>query len=620
MRPFRKPSFISQEEPSPARTRGAKPPWARQLLAIGVIGALAACTNAQSGDQNVTSTTTVAASADSTTPGTETTGASSDSSSSGSSTVSSTGAEGELTSAATAENALDDHYSKEDAAADTSNPVEITLNGTSAEVASNAVSVDGSTVTISTAGVYRLSGDLEGSVLVDSAGDGTVILILDGATISNAQGAAIEVAQSDETTILLAEGSQNSLDGTTADGDTSTDEEAATAALFSQDDLTIDGDGSLSVTGSNDGIGVKDGLVVAGGTIDVVAADDAVRGKDYVLVDGATLTAEAGDHGVVSDNETSNTTTDATTDTSGASTTTTSAEAAQADAGNTEAASNITIRSGSLEITAASDGLNSAGDIYIEGGELTLNAEDDGVHADAAVWISGGTITVPQSYEGIEGTAITISGGEIDVTTSDDGINISGGVDGSGQMGPGGGGGRGPGFMASTGSATESATQDTGSQQTAQTGDDSFDSTVSSGLTISGGTVVVNADGDGIDANGSVAITGGDVSVFGPTANNNGALDVDGTFTISGARLLAVGSSGMAMAPTGDGQAVLHISAEVAAGDTIVISDADGNTLVEATTPKQVQSIVFSSPEVETGASYQVSVGGQDLGSVSAQG
>jgi hypothetical protein len=156
---------------------------------------------------------------------------------------------------------------------------------------------------------------------------------------------------------------------------------------------------------------------------------------------------------------------------------------------------------------------------------------DDGMHADAALTINGGAVTIPTSYEGLESAVITINAGDINVTSSDDGINVAGGTDGSGGMAGPGRGGRGQGGPGAQSSET-------------------FTYTGSYYLYINGGTITVNAGGDGLDANGAIEMTGGLVVVNGPTEQMNGALDYDGTFNISGGTLIAVGSAGMAQAPS----------------------------------------------------------------------
>ena len=167
--------------------------------------------------------------------------------------------------------------------------VEIAL-GTSITEDSDAVDVDGTTVTISAAGTYRISGSLsDGQVIVDAGDEAVVQLILDNADITNADGAAIAVMSAETAIVILADGSVNTLaDGATyvfAEG-----EDEPNATLYSTSDLTITGEGALYVQASyNDGIASKDGLVIDSGDITVEAIDDGIRGKDYVVVSDGTL-------------------------------------------------------------------------------------------------------------------------------------------------------------------------------------------------------------------------------------------------------------------------------------------------------------------------------------------
>ncbi len=183
----------------------------------------------------------------------------------------------------------------------------ITLSGTTASSDSAGVTVDGSTVTITAAGVYRLTGTLDGQVVVAAPDDAQVVLVLDGAEIENVSGSAIQVVTADDVAISLAAGSTNSVTATSsADAD-------ASAAIYADSDLTVSGSGSLTVTDTgNDGISATDDLAIIGGTITVDAADDALRGKDSLVVKDGTLTLTAGGDALKSDQED-----DATRDTSG---------------------------------------------------------------------------------------------------------------------------------------------------------------------------------------------------------------------------------------------------------------------------------------------------------------
>ena len=255
------------------------------------------------------------------------------------------------------------------------------------------------------------------------------------------------------------------------------------------------------------------------------------------------------------------------------------------------------IDNGTFVIDAADDAIHSNGNITINGGAFTLNTGDDGLHADATLTINGGNIAIPTSYEGLESAVITINAGDINLTSSDDGINVAGGIDGSGQMAGPGRGGRGQG---GPGAQAGEVTTYTGAYY----------------LYINGGAIVVNAQGDGLDANGAIEMTGGVVVVNGPTQQGNGALDYDGTFNISGGTLVAVGSSGMAQAPTASStqsSVLMNISGQ-SAGTLINLQNAAGESLLTFAPAKAYASILFSSPDLAQGTEYTLNVGGSATG------
>ncbi|GAB7103120.1 carbohydrate-binding domain-containing protein [Streptomyces phaeofaciens JCM 4814] len=488
---------------------------------------------------------------------------------------------------------------------DVSDAVEITLKG-AASVAGEGADVDGSTVTITSGGTYRISGTLTDGRLVVDAADATVTLVLDGARISSSKGAAVAATAVDRLVVVLADGSTNTLSdaGSYADG------AEADAALFSAGDLTVAGGGTLTVKGNgNDGIVSKDGLVVASGTVTVTAADDGIRGKDYLVVEDGEITVTAGGDGLKADNE------------------------EDADAGY------VSVEGGTLDLTAGGDGVAAATDLVVTGGRLTVgsgggsgtrpaddisakglksgiitvleggtvavDASDDAVHSDGAVHLAGatvsaasgddgvhaegdlvvdrGTVKVTRASEGIEGGNIVVGGGSVSVVSSDDGVNASGSSGSSAARGggPGGGGGG----------------ESVGDYR----------------LTVTGGTLLIDAEGDGLDSNGTAEITGGTVVVNGPQQGGNGALDVNGSFTVSGGTLLAAGSSGMAVAPDEDsaqGWLSATLDSSVPAGTTLHVVDADGKVVATYVTAKQIQNVVYSSSAIESGAEYQVWSGG----------
>ncbi|MGO4110481.1 carbohydrate-binding domain-containing protein [Paenibacillus sp. YAF4_2] len=455
-------------------------------------------------------------------------------------------------------------YDEDDTYTDwsTADVTTITLSGTSATIEGSGAEVKGGIVTITAAGTYVASGKLdEGQIVVNVADKGTVRLVLNGAEIHYSKSSPIYVEEAGKLILSLPEGTNNVV----SDGDTyvfpddSTDE--PNAAIFSKDDMTINGTGKLTVEGNyNNGIASKDKLKITGGTFDIQAADDAVMGRDLVAVKDGQFTLDAAGHGIKTTNDT------------------------EGEEGI------IVLQGGTYNIKSGEDALHSTGGLSISDGDFTIAAGDDGIHAETAMLIAGGTIDITESYEGIEATDITIAGGDIKVVSSDDGVNAATGADSSGGEGsaPGGGGG---------GQAGGSASQGL--------------------LTISGGTLSVDATGDGLDANGSIVMSGGSVFVNGPTENGNGSLDYDGTFNMTGGTLVAAGSSGMVQAASDSSTqaGILMMFPQTQQAGTLVhLEDESGKSIATFAPTKSYQAVYISTADMAKGASYTLYSGGQSTG------
>lgn len=403
---------------------------------------------------------------------------------------------------------------------DDSTAVHITLADNQSKAdSSNSVTVDGNTITITDEGVYVLSGTLtEGQIIVEAQDTDKVQLVLNGVSISSTSTAAIYVKEADKVFITTVKGTDNKLSESgeyVADGETNID-----AVIFSKSDVTLCGEGSLTVTSQNgNGITSKDDLKMTLGTYTIT-----VSGKGL------------------------------------------------------EANDSIRIADGTYNITSDDDALHSNDYTTIIGGCFTISSGDDGIHSDGVTTISGGTINIEKSYEGIEGQQIIIEGGDIKLNASDDGLNAAGGNDQSGY----------------------------GNRQ------DTFAADVNAIIEISGGTLYVNAEGDGIDSNGSLSITGGTITVDGPTNSGNGALDYNGTASISGGILIAAGASGMAINFSEATQGTMMVNfSQSQNGGEITVKDSSGNTVLSFTASKAFNSVVVSSPDLQKGETYTISAGSE---------
>lgn len=506
----------------------------------------------------------------------------------------------------------------------------LSLDGESITTSGSGVEVSGNSATIISPGAYTISGTLsDGQINVDTQEDGTVVLLLDGVNITSSTSAPIYVRNAEKVIINLVDGTQNIVtDGNSYILEDVTSDEP-NAAIFSKDDLVINGNGSLTVNAHyNNGIASKDTLKITAGALTVNAVNDGIKGRDCITVRNATITVSAGSDGLQSNNDkdtslgyviiesgTINITsgadgiqaetrlaiyggefhivtaggsiegTKSTTqgfgdwNTDNNSSTGTSSESAKA----LKAGEDVTIHSGTFQIDSMEDGIHSNNSITINGGDIQIAAGDDALHADSALTINNGNLVITKSYEGLESKSMTINGGYIHMFASDDGINGSSGASTNVGQGPNG-----------------------------------FGGSNDASLAINGGYIYVDANGDGVDINGPMTMSAGILIVNGPTNNGNGPLDYTGTFKLTGGYLLAVGSSGMAMAPdnTSTQYSVLYGFNTAQAANTIVhIQTADGQDILTFVPAKNYQSVVFSSAQLATGV-YSIHVDGTSTGTV----
>ncbi|MHC5217553.1 carbohydrate-binding domain-containing protein [Enterococcus sp. LJL128] len=495
------------------------------------------------------------------------------------------------------------------------NATMIKMTGTQSTITGSGASESNQVITISAGGTYILSGEYTGQIKV-SANQGTVKLVLNGVTITNDTSAAIYVEQAEKVITTLAEGTQNRLtDGSEYIYGTA-DETDPNAAFFSKDDLTINGSGTLTVSGNyNNGIQSKDDLVITNGTIKVTAKNNGIKGKDSVSIAGGTFIIETAEgDGIQADNATEaekgwvgidggNFELNAANDGIQAETTLsikTSTMSIQTGTGETfdeiasykglKASGTIVIDEGTYKLTTADDSIHSNADVIINNGSFELSSGDDGIHADTDLTINNGTIKVAESYEGLEGATVTINDGIIEVHATDDGINSAGGSEGdSGAFG---------------GDQFSGGDPNSG-------GDSSYY------LEINGGTIYVEAEGDGVDSNGDIRMNGGTLLVNGPVNGGNGALDYEGTFSMEGGTLLASGSSGMALGTSdSSSQAAVSIYFDTTqAADTLIhLQDSEGNQLATFQPTKEFSHLVVSTPQLSSGKELTIYSGGTSSG------
>ncbi|MGN0172646.1 MAG: carbohydrate-binding domain-containing protein [Acutalibacteraceae bacterium] len=336
----------------------------------------------------------------------------------------------------------------------------ITLDGTTATVTGEGATVSGNVITVTAAGSYTVTGTMtDGQLLVASDKEGeNVNLTLSDAHITSNTCAPLYIQSAANTHILLAEGTENSLtDAASYTLESGTDEPKA--ALFSADDLVIEGSGALTVNANyNNGIHSKDDLKINGGTLNITAVNQGIHGKDSVCISGGDITVNAGGDGIQSDNI-EDTTRGYVTVTDGTLNITAGNDGIQAETALTVEGGNITVKTGGGSSTSPSssdtesykgfksngtitttggsvildckdDAIHAAGTVMLSGGRFSVSTGDDGVHSDTSLIINDPTVlTVEKSYEALEAVDLTVTGGETRVYASDDGVNGAGGTD-----------------------------------------------------------------------------------------------------------------------------------------------------------------------------------------------
>ncbi len=517
--------------------------------------------------------------------------------------------------------------------------------------APDVTEIDGATV-ITGGGEYVLKGSIKCPVVVDTTEK--VTLVLQNASLNATDGPAIYVINAKKVEIQLV-GSSTISDGASY----SSTYEAAKAALFSEDSLVFSGSGSLTVTGNaKHAIACDDDIVMDGGNITVVsavtdavhvndsfkindgkltvksAASDGIQSEQFVVINGGTLDITATGDGIKASNTAGllcdisisggsikivatgdGIQSDGTVAVKAGSLDITTNGAIVVDRNDgpggpgggrpgrpgrpgeetsqpeettddgasskgIKAATKLSVSGGTVKVDSTDDAIHSNDTVSIFGGTLTLGTSDDGIHGDLYVLIDGGKVTVTRSYEGIEGKVIDINSGDVSVTATDDGVNASSG---------------------------------NGESMRAEEG-------VS--FTVNGGSLYVNAGGDGLDSNGTLTVNGGFISVDGPTSGGNGMIDSNGTQLINGGYLLACGSGDMLELPENSSKQCTAVitGQSFAAGTSIAIKDASGKTILCYTFAKRAAAITFSVPELVNGGSYTVYTGVTVTGNASAGG
>ena len=417
--------------------------------------------------------------------------------------------------------------------------------------------------------------------------------------------------------------------------------------------LTIE-DITLNINSEKHGISSDNTLTINSGEITIKAADDAIRTDPdavnaeegcaaLITIKGGTFKIIAGSDGIQSaqDIEISGgvfvvlaadgyTNSDFDGDTQSAK----GIKATLTDESEDAVASNkLTITGGTFVLDCADDAVHSDYDMTVTGGEFRIFTGDDAFHADNELVMGELNadnvfeVTINACYEGLEGIKVTVNSGKFDITASDDGINAADGSQSGqepGQPGdnpmptgepgetppapPSGDPGQNPPPSGApnpppsgdpgqnpppSGAPNPPPTGDPG--QTGQPG--GFDDGTFV-ITINGGSIYINAGGDGIDSNGSIYVNNGTVIVFGDKANSaEEPFDCEGQFVIKGGTVFGAGSYSFVTLPSNDSQSYITMRSQVSANDTIRVKH-NGTEVYSIVAVKDVDYAIYSSSEM----------------------
>ena len=570
----------------------------------------------------------------------------------------------------------------------TANATLVTLTDSSATAKGKytGYEIDGTDVSITAAGTYVFSGDCDNGSITVKKGVTGVTIVLNGLTLTNDDSAAITLNKTAEASLIAAAGTTN----TVADTEGSNDENAAVKvksgaalAIGGTGTLTVDGNAKngikgaadavitvaevkLNINAADDGLSCDDELNITGGTLSITAGGDAVKASPdtgdtenpdttslgNVTITGGTLTLNATEDGIQADGDLTISGGTFHVKTNGGHTTALTDDSASCK--GFKAGKTLTVTGGTVNVDSADDALHANEDVTITGGTLTLAAGDDAVHADNDLVIgtkgasstSTPRINITASYEGLEGTTVTVYSGDIDVVASDDGVNAA--------------------------------------NSTLGERSDKY------AINIAGGDLYIDAGSDGLDSNNDINITGGKVEVYGADAMMDAAIDYDGTFTLSGGTLfgagmepsagtqayIAVGETspsgggmgggpngqggGQGMTPPGDANGTndgtngnpptppnfsgntstdgtftpptkpsggkpsgnlpnRESALGIKKGSVITVQDSSGKTLCTATALGSMSSVIFSSADIKEGETYTVLVDDTSVGTAEAK-
>ncbi|MGN0513659.1 MAG: carbohydrate-binding domain-containing protein, partial [Lachnospiraceae bacterium] len=470
-----------------------------------------------------------------------------------------------------------------------------------------------------------------------------VTLILDNLTLANSETAPI-IVKKNSSVLLKLEGTSTITNNEAPEKETTDPDnfEGAAVKVKSGSSLAIFGSGTINAIGNAKNAikgGAESSLTVDGGIINATAVSNGIGFDGSIVINAGTFVITAGNDGLKSEPDEGDTASDGIVTINGGDfeinaqgdgiqaaerltinngdfniktldgyssksfdKDTMSCKGLKVSGNNdneTEPTNELVINGGTFELNTADDGIHSEGYCDITGGTFNIYAGDDGVHADATLTLGSENgyerdpeINIYDSYEGLEGVTVNAYSGKYYVKASDDGINAAGG----------------------SSNGTSGGNHDSfvpGGQRPGQGGSNTGGQNSSAGnysLNISGGKFYVDCQGDGLDSNGALNLSGGDITVLSMRGGgDNSPLDADGTILINGATVFAAGSKGMGVNLSGASQSVYTNTSSYSANTVVNVSSSE-TVLRSEKLVRDINYLLYSAPDmgncsVSTGAS-----------------
>lgn len=520
------------------------------------------------------------------------------------------------------------------------NSVDITLSSSMEDTTADSYTISSKIVTLTSSEEYTITGTCsECGIVVEKEISPTITL--NSITIDNSETGPF-VIKKNANVKLVIEGIS-----TITDNDS---DEAAGIKFKSSSSLTISGSGTLVVLGNikNDIKGASlSNLIINSGTFNVTCVNNAIAADGSVTINGGRFNIKTSEgDGIKSDPDYDDTDSEGSVIiTSGTFNINSYSDGIQAKAkliisGGTfniitfndgSSAENfdkdlysakgikvstyltseisMIISEGTFNLDTADDSVHSDGNITITGGTFKISSGDDGIHADNYLILgkSGDSnslvnINITKSYEGLEGAQIYIYSGTYNVIASDDGINSAGDTteDCDGNNNQPGGNNFGP--PNNQGIRQGKNLRRNLKGRKLQSECSSFH------LYILGGNVYVNAEADGLDANGNIVISGGDIEVWGAKSGSDGDfVDYDGTLTINRGTFFAGGNAGMVM-PSNFVNSQGKIYGSNSVTSNYYVNIMSGSTTIKSyKAPKNIAYLYYTSSSVDSSYKFSIS-------------